>query len=262
MAARFWLGTLYDWTVPTDIAVPLVWLRGQQETCPTTGRLHHQIIAGFSKPQRLPSVKAKVGSGHWEPTKSLAADDYVWKEATRVPGTQFEIGGKPIRRNSEHDWGKVLELAKGGKIEDIPADIQVRYYRTLLSIRADYERPIEQQKIVNVFYGATGTGKSRRAWEEAGPNAYPKDPRSKWWDGYRSEEHIIIDEFRGTIDISHILRWLDRYPCRVERKGSSVALRATTYWITSNIAPSQWYPELDLETQNALLRRLTNIIEF
>lgn len=261
-SARYWLGTLYEWTVPTDIADPLVWLRGQQERCPTTGRLHHQVIAGFKKPQRLASVKSKVGVGHWEITRSQSADNYVWKEETRVEGSQFELGSKPIRRNSEHDWGKVLELAKEGKISEIPADLQVRYYRTLVSIAADYERPVANVKVVNVFHGTTGTGKSRRAWEEAGSNAYPKDPRTKWWDGYRGEENVIIDEFRGSIDISHMLRWLDRYPTRVERKGSTVVLRATTFWITSNLAPDQWYSELDSETKDALLRRLTNIIHF
>lgn len=73
---------------------------------------------------------------------------------------------------------------------------------------------------------------------------------------------VIIDEFRGVIDISHILRWLDRYPVRVERKGSSMPLKAKNIWITSNIAPREWYPGLDEATLEALLRRLTNIIVF
>jgi hypothetical protein len=107
-----------------------------------------------------------------------------------------------------------------------------------------------------VYWGHTGTGKSRRAWDEAGIGAYPKDPRSKFWDGYRNHEHVVIDEFRGGIDISHILRWFDRYPVVVEVKGSSVVLSATHIWITSNIDPRQWYPELDEETLAALLRRL------
>jgi len=262
MAARYWLGTLYDWTVPAELPTGCIWMRGQQERCPTTERLHHQLIVGFSKPQRLAAVKRLIFAGHWEPTKSSAADAYVHKEETRVEGTQFEFGEKALRRNNKEDWGKILELAKSGDIAAIPPDVQIRYYRTLLCIASDNERPIESVKKVNVFYGPTGTGKSRRAWEEAGLDAFPKDPRTKWFDGYRGEEIIIIDEFRGTIDISHILRWLDRYPCRVERKGNSCALRATTFYITSNLAPSQWYPDLDPQTMEALMRRLTNIVEF
>lgn len=116
--------------------------------------------------------------------------------------------------------------------------------------------------MVQVFWGKTGTGKSQRAWAEAGMAAYGKDPRTKWWCGYRGEEHVIIDEFRGDIDIAHMLRWLDRYPVRVEQKGSSRPLACTKIWITSNLDPRQWYPLVDEDTREAFLRRLTNIIHF
>lgn len=107
-----------------------------------------------------------------------------------------------------------------------------------------------------MYYGATGTGKSRKAHEEAGVGAYVKDPRSKFWCGYRGESHVIIDEFRGGIDVSHMLRWLDRYPVRVEIKGSSVPLKADKIWITSNLHPDDWWPDLDEETKRAIRRRV------
>ena len=113
----------------------------------------------------------------------------------------------------------------------------------------------------DVFWGTTGTGKSRRAWEEAGDIVYAKDPRTKWWCGYRGEKNVIIDEFRGTIDIAHLLRWLDRYPVCVEIKGASRPLNCERFWITSNVDPRKWYPEIDEETLAALLRRL-NITHF
>ena len=96
----------------------------------------------------------------------------------------------------------------------------------------------------------------RRAWEEAGLEAYAKDPRSKFWYGYRGEKKVIIDEFRGGIDVAHLLRWLDRYPVSVELKGSSRPLQAEQIWITSNLPPNKWYPDIDRETDQALLRRL------
>jgi len=261
--ARYWLGTLFNWTVPTELPVGCCWLKGQQEMCPSTGRLHHQVICGLNGPQRLSWMRGNFGPGHhWEPTRSAHADAYVWKDETSVAGTRFEIGRKLFRRNSSIDWDAVLADAKAGNIGEIPSDVQVRYYRTLRTIAADHHRPTGVEKTVNVFYGRTGTGKSRRAWEEAGLCAYAKDPRSKWWDGYQGEKNIIIDEFRGAVDVSHLLRWLDRYPLRVECKGSSLPLEATTFWITSNLAPSSWYPELDEQTREALLRRLTNIVEF
>jgi hypothetical protein len=53
------------------------------------------------------------------------------------------------------------------------------------------------------------------------------------------------------------LRWLDRYPVRVEIKGSSRPLMAQNIWITSNLDPRCWYPDLDNDTLNAMLRRMS-----
>lgn len=111
-------------------------------------------------------------------------------------------------------------------------------------------------KEVFVFWGATGTGKSRRAWEEAGWDAYPKDPRTKWWDGYTGQPHVVIDEFCGTVDIAHMLRWFDRYPVLVEIKGAAVPLKATKIWLTSNVSPDHWFPDATQEQKAALRRRI------
>jgi hypothetical protein len=178
--ARFWLGTLYDWVVPEELPGGCTWLRGQQETCPTTGRLHHQVIAGFIQPVRRTAVIRIIGAGHWEATKSAAADEYVWKDATRVAGTQFELGGKPLRRNVATDWDAIRRAAKLGDLDGVPADVYVRYYGALTRIAADHAITPAIERSVSVFWGPTGTGKSKLAWEEAGLSAYCKDPRSKW----------------------------------------------------------------------------------
>jgi hypothetical protein len=87
-------------------------------------------------------------------------------------------------------------------------------------------------------------------------DAYPKDPRTKFWDGYQGHDRVVMDEFRGDIDIAHLLRWFDRYPVNVEIKGSATVLRARQIWITSNLDPREWYPTIDEATKAALLRRL------
>lgn len=144
----------------------------------------------------------------------------------------------------------------------IPASIRVPHYGTLRKIKQDYLQADPQVRRVSVFWGKTGTGKSRRAWEEAGFSAYPKAPTSKFWDGYQGQQNVVIDEFRGIIEISHFLRWMDRYPLLVEVKGTSVVCCAEHIWITSNLSPRQWYPALDDETFDALNRRFTEIVEF
>lgn len=254
--ARYWICT-----IPRDSWEPClpnsaVWVVGQPEKG-ESGYLHWQFLVAFGAKKTLAQVKAVLPNvGHYEPTRSSAAETYVRKELTR-DGEPFEFGRKPFRRNSAADWDLVKQAAKSGDLEAIPSDIFIRYYRTLRAIAGDYAKPIAMERQVFVFYGPTGTGKSRRAWAEAGPEAYAKDPRSKFWCGYQGQESVVLDEFRGGIDISHLLRWTDRYPVYVELKGSSLPLSVSKFWITSNLHPSLWYPELDAATYAALERRLT-----
>jgi len=225
------------------------------------GFLHWQVIAAFPKNVRLSAVTAIFGPFHAELTRSAAADAYVWKDDTAVANTRFELGERAHRRNNKRDWDAIWDAAKSGQLMDIDAGLRIQHYRTFKQIACDNLDPVAIERTVNVFWGATGTGKSRRAWAEAGLAAFPKDPRTKFWDGYRGQQHVVIDEFRGDIDISHVLRWFDRYPVNIEIKGSGTTLRATTVWITSNISPDAWYPTLDADTKRALLRRL-NVTHF
>lgn len=87
-------------------------------------------------------------------------------------------------------------MAKKGDLEGIPADIYIRHYGTLKRIALDNLRPVAIDRECQLFVGPTGTGKSRRAWAEAGMDAYIKNPNTKWWDGYKGQDHVIIDEFR------------------------------------------------------------------
>jgi len=256
--ARHWILTIKhsDWQLPEELERDLVYCKGQVEQG-EGGYVHWQLIASFKRKVTRRICKSYFcESAHLEPTRSEAADDYVWKEETAVAGTRFEIGTKPHKRNNKLDWERIWNDAISGDLLAIDPSIRIQHYRTLRTIRADYAAPIAIERKVVVYYGPTGTGKSRRAWAEAGWEAYPKDPRSKFWDGYRDQKNVVFDEFRGGIDIAHVLRWFDRYPVLVEIKGASTSLVADKIWITSNIHPNAWYPDLDPETYRALERRL------
>lgn len=243
---------------PTSLPEGIAWILGQQEIGGNTGYRHWQIFVAFSTKQAVAGVRKLFGqSVHAELSRSEAAASYCLKADTAVDGSQFEFGAKPIRRNVKVDWNAVWDAARERNLDAIPPHIRVCSYRQLLAIGADHEHPVAMLRETWVFWGDTGTGKSYRAFNEAGPDCYVKDPRTKFWCGYSGQTSVVIDEFRGGIDIAHLLRWLDRYPVRVEIKGSSRALNANKIWITSNMDPRKWYPELDSETLAALLRRLT-----
>lgn len=240
----------------------LSYIRGQLENS-DSGFLHWQLYIEAKKKSRFSAIKNIFGDTcHVESTIDVSASlDYVWKEETRVDGTSFELGQRRIDRADPKDWEAIRTAAKTGRLDDIPPDIYVRCYNSFIRIKQNHLRADFIERSIFVYWGATGTGKSRRAWELAGSSAYPKDPLSKFWDGYNGQEHVVIDEFRGVVSISHVLRWFDRYPVLVEVKGSSVPLCAKYIWVTSNLDPRNWYPELDQSTKSALLRRLT-ITEF
>lgn len=258
----------YILTIPKDVYSPglplhpkLGYIKGQLEEA-SSGFLHWQVVAYLKDKARLPAAKSFFPQeSHLEPTRSSAARDYVWKDESSL-GHRFEFGELPFRRNVKTDWEDIKKKAIRGELLTISGNVYIPYYNSLCRIAADNATPVPIVRSISLFWGCTGTGKSRRAWEEAGPLAYPKDPRTKWWCGYRGQSHVIIDEFRGGVDIAHLLRWFDRYPCLVERKGGSLPLSATKIWITSNLSWEDWYPALDEQTKAALRRRLDVVIRF
>lgn len=225
-----------------------------------TGYLHWQIVVHFTKKVRRRAVINVFGPFHAEPTRSDAAEEYVWKDDTSVEGTRFELGSLPRKLNNQLDWDTIKCAAKEGRLDDIDSGVFVRNYSSLRRIECDFLVPIPIERRVVCLWGPTGTGKSRRAWADLGLDAYPKDPLSKFWCGYKGHTKVIIDEFRGGINLSHMLRWLDRYPVIVETKGGATVLKADTIYITSNLAPMMWYPNEDKPSIDALLRRM-EIIE-
>lgn len=261
---RVWIGTvpLASWLSlgpPEDLCgknVTLAYVKGQHEVG-DGGYEHCQVIAHFGAKVTLAQCKVVFGGfGHWELTRSAAAENYVWKDESAVSGTRFECGSKPMQRSSKKDWDAIWESAKSGKLGEIPASVRVSSYRTLRAIATDHMEALAMERTNNCFWGITGSGKSRDAWAAAGPLAYSKDPRSEFWDGYRGQENVVIDEFRGGFHISQLLRVLDRYPVILQVKGSSVPSSIRRVWITSNLHPRDWYPVLDVSTYDALKRRL------
>lgn len=209
---KFWLCTLFDEDLVFNLDVQvdafwksknIVWSKGQLEGASTTGRKHWQFMVCFEKKVRRRTVMVAIGHGvHAELSTSPAANDYVWKDETSL-GRRWEFGTLPVRRNKKVDWDDIWKQAKDGQVENIPSNIRVLHYNSLRKIAMDHMKPEACEKEVKVFWGPTGVGKSRRAWEEAGMDAYPKAPTTKFWDGYQQQENVVMDEFFGQIEVNN-----------------------------------------------------------
>lgn len=162
--ARYFLLTIpfneFTPFLPNDLS----YIKGQLEQGSDTGYKHWQILAAFPKKVTCSKVKEIFGTScHVEITRSAAANDYVWKEDTRVQGTQFELGKLSLKRNNKADWDQVVDAVKRGRFDEVPSDILVRNYGNLKKIHVDSLQPVACEKQVYVYWGATGTGKSKRA---------------------------------------------------------------------------------------------------
>lgn len=269
MQGRYWLLTIPQHLFTPYHPASIQFMVGQLERGNDTGYLHWQIMVAFKTKIRLAGVKKLFGDEiHAELTRSDAAEAYVSKEDTAVAGTQFTFGSRAIRRNNQNDWIKIRKWAEEGNmsaIADSAPDVYIRHYFPLKKIKNDFEKPKARGPVkVRLFLGPSGTGKTHAAWSTLGTeDTYSKIPTTKWWDGYQGEEKVIVDEFRGTVSVGLLLRWLDPagYPLTLETKGAQVIAKFNDVILTSNIHPRDWYPDLDLATKNALLRRI-EIIEY
>jgi len=123
--ASYWILTIPEakWTPPTTLPPTLLLLKGQLEEG-AQGFRHWQVVVRLKQKQRLSGVKLLFPlETHAEATRSDAALAYVWKEATRVPGTQFLLGGV---KNKGVDWAEVKALAVAGQFSMIDPGVMLR----------------------------------------------------------------------------------------------------------------------------------------
>lgn len=60
---------------------------------------------------------------------------------------------------------------------------------------------------------------------------------NKWWDNYKGEEIVCIDEFEpkhAEFMTSFIKKWVDKWPFSAERKGGTCVIRPNWVVVTSN----------------------------
>lgn len=108
---------------------------------------------------------------------------------------------------------------------------------------------------VYAFIGATGTGKSRRAYHEAKERFGDKHIFIKsfggWYDGYRGHKAVIINEFTGAgTPLSEFQQITDGYPYRVPVKNSHYIWMPDVIYLTSNVHPDEWWSEARLQHKN------------
>jgi len=261
LQGRYWMLTIpaSDWTPPTTLEGPLLYIKGQREIG-EGGFEHWQLMVVTQKIRGQACKRLFCQTAHIELSRSEASEAYVWKAETRVEGTQFEVGTKPMQRNKKTDWDKIRRLAQNNELTTIAEQepqVFVQSYRTLKQIATDYMVcPPNLTSCAGVWiYGPPGVGKSHFAREVYGNSMYVK-AQNRWWCGYQNEKNVLMDDFDCKV-MGHLLKlWADKYAFMAEVKGSSRLIRPEKLIITSNYSIDQLYSRLeDSALYEALKRR-------
>lgn len=278
--------------VRPSAANALRYLVFQPEVCPDTGRTHLQLFIQFTRAVRgshvhsfvcpSPEFADNCRTFHLEVSRDAeSARNYCRKEETRLQGAEAYETGEFATQGKRTDISQVCELVQSGatirEAFELHPSTMVRHYKGIIAYRNITARNRERAPEVRIYWGDTGTGKSRRAFFEARHHrgtaghcspyfaSLPAERArgaSGWWDDYEPGEPVVINEYQGQWDLSTFKQLLDRYPMRVAVKGSFVPFNSDLIILTSNKNPEDWYPEASQADRDALRRRYSVVEHF
>lgn len=223
---------------------------------------HHIQGVLISKDRlRLSSLKKRWPGGHFEKMLGTPAEAVTY---CKKDGNYHEHGVLPTTTQGRRsDLESVKQLVDEGKFDLIREEhygLFIRYRRAIVDDIDSYIVPRREPPRVYIYWGASGTGKSKACFDQCS-DAYWK-VKGNWWDGYRYQEDVVIDEFYGWLPIDFMLRLFDRYPLRVEVKGGFRQFVAKRIFVTSNVHWRDWWASIRPEHVAAFERRITECREF
>lgn len=229
------------------------------------GTPHLQGYVELARKKTLGGVKSLLSCSriHLEKRRGtqLQAVDYCKKDGDY---TEF---GELISQGSRNDL-RALKSSLDSGVSVLELASKDESFATVLKYRKGLQwyvcgqlKPRDWKSTVFLFRGPTGTGKTKRVWDECKEEGLRPWvwPGGQWFDGYTGQQVVLFDDFCGELGFRLLLRLLDRYPMQVPVKGSHVEWCPKKIYITSNLSPGEWYP--DEHDVAPLLRRIENDIE-
>lgn len=179
-----------------------------------------------------------------------------------------EAGSFP-RQGERNDLKQVVNEVKEGKSirQMVDANVIKNYqgFQYANALKKIYEEKRTEKPDVIWYWGKPGCGKTHKSREilksmTEEENIYEAMATGQWWEGYDGQEYVLIDDLRANFMVfNEFIKLIDKYPFRVQTKGSSRQFRAKVIIITSPFPPERVYHTT--ECINQLLDRIDLVKE-
>lgn len=226
------------------------------------GNPHLQGYCEFIGPTTLKHVRTCLGGrAHLEIRRGTQSQAIAY---CKKDGNWWERGTKALGQGHRSDLDGVVHMIKEGKpLSLIAAECtaqMILYSKGIEKTKLLVNKPKPWRDVeVIVYWGETGSGKTRKAMEESPYKLNQNTNGTLWFDGYDGEKTLLLDDFYGWIKYGELLTLLDGYPYRCQTKGGHCWAEWTKVIITSNKFWADWYKA---ENQSALKRRISQSIKF
>lgn len=250
-----------------------------------TETYHTHLFMYCPQGVRFQTIQNRLPNCHIDYCKGTAQQnkDYVFKEGkysgtdkedTRVDGTQFEWGEMPVERQGRrNDIVDLYDMIVNGMSDFQILDTSPDYMLNLNQIRQT-RQVIKSEKFKNTFrqlsttyiWGSTGSGKTRYVMEKYGyENVYRVTNYKHPFDDYRGQDVVLFDEFRSSLPLADMLKYLDGYPVLLPCRFADTQACFTKVYFTTNIPLDKQYVNIqrdEIESYKAFLRRIHKVINW
>lgn len=239
-----WTQEQWEFITSSAVTAKLRWMVVAREVGEKTGTPHLQGAFVLLTQMAFSTVKTLFGCPqiHLEKMMGTPSDSLTYCSKQDTDFFQYGTLPEPGKRSdlaaaAQHviDGVSLRDLARkeGGAVAI------VKFHKGLTILRSLTRKGRDGSTAPAVFWlhGATGTGKTRTAFELGNTVSdvwFCPDGGLKWFDGYDGQSVAIFDDFRSKgVSFPFLLRVCDRYPITVPFKGGFVDYAPSVIFITA-----------------------------
>lgn len=215
---------------------------------------HLQVYVYFKNAISFNSIKKKIGKAHIEAAmgSAKANRDYCSKQKVLYESGEIPNMGK----RTDLEIMKELVLDGNSNKEIIRTNVKFTpFVKHMNLIREAHEEERNWETIVKIYWGKSGTGKSRKAFEEG---CVAVEYHNGFFLKYNGEDNVLFDDYEGyEFPRSLLLKLTDRYPMTINIKGGERNWKPKLIIFTSNTNPKSWSC-----WDSAFERRINEVIQF